>query len=151
MTHLVVLLVNQLDENLFTVLTSEAGLHLDRRNNLAGDILIFDNETLPIEAINEFYASVPPKVVIEVDIAADPADMAPDTYMVKKTQKLFNFGVEKVIWITTQAKKVTVATPNDDRDGGPVDIKDWHKDIEIMTGITANIGQYLTKKGSIYA
>ncbi len=145
-THLIILLGKRLDNNQFTILSSEAGLHLNRRNNLAGDILIFDNETLPIEAINEFYASVPPRIVIEVDITADPADMSPDAYMVKKTQKLLNFGVERVIWITTPVKKGTVATQNEDWY-----IKDWHKDIEIMPGISFNIGQYLTKKGSIYA
>jgi Uma2 family endonuclease len=145
-THLVILLGRQLDDNEFTILSSEAGIHLNRRNNLVGDILIFDNETLPIEAINEFYVSVPPKIVIEVDITADPADMSPDAYMFKKTQKLLDFGVERVIWITTQVKKVTIATANDDWQ-----VRDWHKDVEIMPGISVNIGQYLTKKGSIYA
>lgn len=145
-THLVVLIGKQLDEDQLTVLTSEVGIHLDRRNNLAGDILIFDNATLPIEAIDEFYVQVPPKIVIEVDISADPTDMDPDSYMFKKTQKLLNFGVERVIWITTKAKKVTVATPDDDWQ-----VKDWHKDVDIMPGIVANIGQYLTRKGSVYA
>lgn len=145
-THLVILLGKQLDEDLFTVLSSEAGIHLNRRNNLAGDILTFDNETLPIEAINESYIAIPPKIVIEVDITADPADMSPANYMFQKTQKLLNFGVERVIWITTQAKKVTIATPHEDWQ-----TKDWQKDVEIMPGITVNIGQYLTKKGSIHA
>lgn len=145
-THLIVLVGKLLDENLFTLLTSEAGIHLDKRNNLAGDILIFDNATLPIEAINEFYADVPPKVVIEVDVTIDPTDLDQDSYIFQKTQKLLNFGVEKVIWITTQTKKVTVATPHQDWY-----IKDWHKDVEILDGITFNIGAYLTKKGSSYA
>lgn len=145
-THLIILLGKQLDENQFTILSSEAGLHLDKRNNLAGDILIFDSATLPIEAIDEFYAQVPPKVVIEVDITADPTDVTSDTYIFRKTEKLLKFGVEKVIWITTQAKKVTVATPNEDWQ-----VKDWHKDVEILNGISFNIGQYLTQKGSPFA
>jgi len=145
-THLIGVLIRQIDEDLFTILSSEAGLHLNKHNNLAGDILIFDNETLPIEAINEFYAQVPPKIVIEVDISADPTDISPDAYMFQKTQKLLNFGVERVIWITTQAKKVTVATTNEDWQ-----TKDWHKDVEIMGGISCNVGQYLTKKCSPYA
>ncbi len=145
-THLISLIYKKLNEDKFTILANKAGIHLNRRNNLAGDILIFDNETLPIEAINESYVSVPPKIVIEVDITADPADMSPDAYLFRKTQKLLNFGVERVIWITTQVKKVTVATQNEDWY-----IKDWHKDVEIMPGISVNIGQYLTKKGSIYA
>ncbi|AQG81916.1 Uma2 family endonuclease [Spirosoma montaniterrae] len=145
-THLVIWLGKQIDDSQFTILSSEAGLHLDRRNNLAGDILVFDNATLPIEAIDEFYAQVPPKIVIEVDISADPTDMDTDSYIFKKTQKLLNFGVERVIWITTQAKKVTVATPHDDWQ-----VKDWHKDIEVMEGLSFNVGRYLTQKGSPFA
>ncbi len=144
--YLVVQLGKQLDDELNTLLTSEAGLHLDKRNNLAGDVLIFDNKVLPVEAIDEFYANVPPKVVIEVDIAADPEDIDNDTYIFKKTEKLLQFGVEKVIWITTKAKKVMVATPDADWQ-----VKDWHKDIEVMNGIMFNVGQYLTKKGSPHA
>lgn len=140
------LLFTQLDEGRYTIFSSESGLHLDKRNNLAGDILIFANETLPIEAINEQYVSVPPKVVIEVDIAADPLDMESDTYLFTKTQKLLDFGVEKVIWITTKTKKVTVATPQADWQ-----VKDWHKEVEILEGITFNVGAYLVGKGSAFA
>lgn len=145
-THLILAIGKQLDEDLFTILSSEAGLHLDKRNNLAGDVLIFDNATLPIDAIDEFYAQVPPRVVIEVDITADPTDVDTDSYIFQKTQKLLNFGVEKVIWVTTQAKKVTVATQNADWQ-----IKDWHKDIDVLDGVRFNIGAYLTKKGSSFA
>jgi Uma2 family endonuclease len=145
-THLIILLGKQIDDNQYTILSSEAGMHLDKRTNLAGDILIFDNATLPIDAINEFYAQVPPKIVIEVDISADSADVDTDGYIFQKTQKLLNFGVEKVIWITTVAKKVTVATPQ-----GDWQVKDWHKDIDVLEGIQFNIGQYLAKKGSSFA
>ncbi len=149
--YITLLLVKNLDETYFTILTGKVGLHLNKHNNLAGDILIFDNATLPIESINELYADVPPKIVIEVDITIDPADLDHDSYIFRKTQKLLNFGVEKVIWITTQTKKVTVATLHEDRDGGPVAGKSWHKDVEILDGIRFNIGAYLTKKGSPYA
>ncbi len=140
-------LFKELSEDEYTVLASETGIHLDRRNNLAGDVLIFDNATLPIETINTFYAQVPPKIVIEVDITADPTDITPTNYIFQKTQKLLSFGVEKVIWITTDSKKVTVATAGND----DWLIKDWHKDIEVMNGVSFNIGQYLTQKGSPFA
>lgn len=145
-SYLMFLLARTIDEERFNVLTSEAGIHLDHRNNLAGDILIFDNATLSVADANLHYAQVPPKIAIEVDVAADPYDMATDTYIFKKTQKLFDFGVEKVIWITTEAKKVTIAIPNEDWQ-----IKDWNKDIEIMEGIVFNVSKYLAKKGSPFA
>ena len=110
-------LYTHLSEDIFTILSSETGIHLNKYNNLADDILIFENEVLPITAINEFYADVPPKIVIEVDITADVDTADVDTadvdtvdvdtadvedfgengYVHKKTQKLLDFGVEKVI------------------------------------------------------
>ncbi|TAE53673.1 MAG: Uma2 family endonuclease [Bacteroidetes bacterium] len=145
-THIVMLLGKTLDESLFTVLTSEAGIHLNKHNNLAGDILVFDTATLPISSINEHYAEVAPRVVVEVDISADPMDIDPDTYFFQKTQKLLSFGVEKVIWIMTKSQKVTVATA-----GADWQVKDWGKPVEILDGVSFNIGAYLAAKGSPFA
>jgi len=136
----------KLDENLYTIFSSESGLHLDKGNNLAGDILIFDNTSLPLEAITAYYVDVPPKIVIEVDIMADPSDMDSTAYLFKKTQKLLDFGVEKVIWVTTNAKKVTVATS-----GSNWQVMDWGNEVEILEGITFNVGKYLADKGLPFA
>ncbi len=144
--YLVIEIGKAINEDLFSVLTNESGLHLNKKNNLSGDVLIFDNNVLPIEAIDRHYASVPPKIAIEVDIDADTTEFTADEYIYKKTQKLFDFGVEKVIWVMTQTKKVLLATPNEDWL-----IIDWHKDIVVMEGITVNVGQFLKKKGSAFA
>lgn len=140
------LLYKFLDDEVYTILSSETGIHLNKYNNLAGDILIFENSVLPIEAIDEHYATVPSKVAIEVDINIEAPGLEIDSYIFNKTQKLLNFGVEKVIWITTKSKKVTVATRNEDWQ-----VKDWNKDIEVFDGIIFNIGEYLRKKGSPFA
>ena len=145
-THLIILLGKTLDETKYTILSSEAGLHLGKNNNLAGDILIFENTALPIQSINEQYASVAPKVVIEVDITIDSPEMQADHYLHEKTQKLLDFGVEKVIWILTPSKKVMVATQAADWQ-----TQNWSKDVEILDGIIFNLGSYLTKKGSAFA
>ncbi|WP_373513086.1 Uma2 family endonuclease [Persicitalea sp.] len=141
-THLVILLGGLLKGSDFRLLTSELGIHLDKRNNLAGDIVIFDKGAIPITDMDVHYADVPPKVVIEVDVAADPADMHPNTYLFTKTQKLLDFGAEKVIWITTQSRKVTVATPN-----ANWQTMDWANDVEVVNGITFNIAEYLSEEG----
>ena len=135
-----------LDFTKYRLLSSELGLHLDTGNNLAGDVLVFDMERMPIDDIDEHYADVPPKVIVEVDIAADPTDMDPAAYLFIKTQKLLDFGVERVIWITTKARKVTVATADTNWQ-----TLDWDADVEIMDGITINIGEYLTSEGSTFA
>jgi Uma2 family endonuclease len=140
------ILFRTLDEEYYTIFSSESGIHLDRKNNLAGDILIFENKDLPIENIDEHYVEVPPKIVIEVDITADESDIENQPYLITKTQKLLDFGVEKVIWVLTKNKKITVATPQAD-----LQIKDWDKDVEILDGIVCNVGAYLRQKGSSFA
>jgi Uma2 family endonuclease len=145
-TYLVLSIGKVIDEDLYTLLTSEAGIHLSKNTNLAGDILIFDAKTFTIDDIDEHYVQTPPKIVLEIDITADPSDIDPDNYIHQKTQKLLDFGVEKVIWITTKTKKVIVATQGEDWQ-----IKDWHKEVMVMDGISFNIGQYLKNKGSAFA
>lgn len=145
-SYVVSIILKQLDDDLFSVLTNESGIHLDKKNNLSGDVLIFDTTTLPISKIGLHYVSVPPKIAIEVDIDADIKDLGEDGYIYGKTQKLLDFGCEKVIWITTKNKKVLIATPNEDWI-----LKDWNKNVEVFDNINFNIGQYLQKKGSPFA
>ncbi len=131
----------------YQVLSSELGLHIDKGNNLAGDICIFEKENFPIATADKQYVHTAPKIQIEIDIQAESALIdSPDSYIYKKTEKLLNFGVEKVIWILTENKKVLVATPNADW----LTI-DWAKDIEILDNLSFNIHNYLKNEGSPYA
>jgi hypothetical protein len=140
-------LFRKLDEKRYRILTNEQGIHLDLRSNVSGDIVIFDSEKLPVKSADKHYASVPPKVQIEVDIDADiEAFGTPDNYIYTKTEKLLNFGAEKVIWIMSDSKKVLVATPNENWQ-----VIDWHKEIEIIEGISFCIGKYLKDEGSPFA
>ncbi|WP_332368774.1 Uma2 family endonuclease [Spirosoma telluris] len=130
-----------IDEDTYNVLVNEAGLHLDHRTNLANDIAIFEQTVLPGNRISKKYADVPPKIAIEVDIEADVAEMTETGYIYKKTRKLFDFGVQKIIWVLTDAQVVMIATPE------RIETVNWDKDVEIMDGNAFNIGAYLTKKG----
>lgn len=142
--YLVRVLVTKLSEDEYVIFSSELGLHLDRGNNLSGDIVIYEAATMPPEAINEYYSDIPAKVCIEVDISIDTADTGEESYLHKKTQKLLAFGMEKVIWITTTSKKVTIATA-----GHPWLVIDWDQNIDILDGVTVNIGQYLSDRGVV--
>lgn len=144
--YLLGLLYPGIDRSKFIIATNEAGLHLDRRNNLAGDILIFDKEVLTIDKINKHYSSVPPKISIEIDLDIELEDFTENSYMSIKTKKLLEFGAEKVIWFLTESKNVMIATPH-----GNWEIQDWDKDVEIMNGIVCNVGEYLMEKGSEFA
>ena len=139
--YLVSFIAKFIDEDKFTVLTGEAGLHLDHRNNLSNDVAIFDQVLLSPDKINKKYADVPPKIAIEVDIIADIEDLGESGYIYKKTQKLLNFGTEKVFWILTAAQVVIVATSE------KIETFNWHKDIELLDSQSFNIGKYLDKKG----
>lgn len=142
--YLVRVLSLALSEEQYVIFCNELGLHLDRGNNLSGDIVIYEAATMPPAAINEYYSDIPAKVCIEVDISIDTANMGEETYLHKKTQKLLAFGMEKVIWITTTSKKVTIATA-----GQPWLVVDWDQDVDLLEGVTVNIGKYLVDRGVV--
>ena len=123
-------------------LSSEIGLHIDKRSNLAGDLAIFERSTLPAKKINVHYADVPPKVVIEVDTNIDYSEEGAFDYVHLKTQKLLDFGVQRVIWIFTVSRKVIVAEPGQDWL-----TKDWNQEIELIDAKYFNIGAYLAEEG----
>ncbi len=146
-TYLTIWIGKQIDDSKYTILTNEAGLHIDKGNNLAGDLLIFDSQLLKIQKINKKYADVPPKISIEVDIDIALEDgISETTYISIKTKKLLEFGAEKVIWFLTESKKVMIATASADWQ-----TYDWNYDVEILDGITCNLGEYLKEKGSEFA
>ncbi len=140
--HILSILIKSLDEDEFWLMTNEPGINLDHRNNLSGDILIYEKSRLKTTDINTHYPKVPPNITIEVDTKADLSTFTFQEYFKLKTAKLHNFGVDKVIWILTASKQVIVALPNQDWL-----IIDWNKNIEMINGISFNIGNYLKKNG----
>jgi hypothetical protein len=141
------ILFQRLDLKNYRLLTNEVGIHLQKNSNLSGDILIYDKKVLPVKSTDKNYISVAPKIQIEVDIQADLDDIHSETnYIRQKTDKLFEFGVEKVIWVLSESKSVIVATPH-----ANWEIIDWHKDIDVIDGISFCIGRYLKEEGSPFA
>ncbi len=95
--HILRILFRNLDENKFHILTNEQGLHIGLKSNFSADNAIFDAKKLPVKSGNKHYASVPPKIQIEVDIDADLENFdMPDAYIFAKTEKLLDFGLEKM-------------------------------------------------------
>ena len=132
----------KLSRRLYISLSSEIGIHIDKRSNLAGDLAIFERNDLPAKKINLHYADVPPKVVIEVDTNIDYSEEGAFDYVHLKTQKLLDFGVQRIIWIFTRSRKVMVAEPGQDWL-----TKDWNQDIELLDGTFFNLGKYLAEEG----
>ncbi|MCB0553029.1 MAG: Uma2 family endonuclease [Phaeodactylibacter sp.] len=133
------------DVSVFRILTNELGSHLSNKNNLSNDIAIFEKSLLTPEKITTKYANVPAKIVIEVDLDGElghEESFTEHEYIHTKVQKMLDFGVEKVFWITSKTQKVLVATPEKNWE-----IIDWNKDIELFQGQTFNIGHYLKEEG----
>lgn len=143
-SYILRVLFRSLDEKHFQILTNEAGLHLDKKNNLSGDVLIYESTKFAVKDANKHYLTIPPKIQIEVDIEVDTENFgSPDDYMYQKTQKLLDFGVGMVIWISSNSKKVLVATSKTDWS-----VSSWHKNIIILDDVFINIGAYLEQEES---
>ncbi len=138
--YIIKILHRQLDDEKYDVLASEIGVHLTHRNNLSNDIAIYP--LLSADKITKKYTNFPAKIVIEIDIDIDPSTIKDIDYLNRKTQKLLDFGVEKVIWVLTSIKKVMVATSNK-----PWLMVEWTQDIEILDEISFNIQAFLDKRG----
>lgn len=131
-----------LDENKYIFLTNESGIHLEKSSNLSSDISIFEKSILTPNQVNENYAEVAPRIVIEVDIKIHLSMEEDFIYIDKKTKKLLDFGVEKVIWILSKSKSIVIATKDEDWI-----VRNWNKDTELLDGQLFNIGEYLKKEG----
>ena len=137
----------KLSEEQYEVFTNEVGLHISKGNNLSNDIAIFSTASLKqIDPKSENYFDIPPKVVIEVDIKADlDSFTSPMDYYYEKTKKMLDFGVEKVIWITSKSGIVTIA----EKDKKHWTTEDWNKSIHIVEDCSINLGVSLRKVGII--
>ena len=125
----------------YRFLSNELGLHLANKNNLSADIAIFSKKRLPIKNLEDKYITIAPEVVIEIDTKADFTNISPADYFNIKTQKLLDFGVQKVIWIYTTSEKIMVATAD-----SSWKTMDWNSNIEVL-GEELNVFKLLKEEG----
>jgi Uma2 family endonuclease len=133
---------NNLNRKKYQVASNEAGLHLGLNENLASDIAIFEKDKI---VLDDKFFTVPPKVVIEVDIKIDLAETEWNNeieYLLDKSQKLLDFGVERIIWITTKAQKVFVITPE-----SKWYVVNYQEDIPVLDDCVLNIAKLLEEEG----
>jgi Uma2 family endonuclease len=142
--YLLKVLYSKLDDRKYIFLTNEIGTHIDKNNNLSGDVYIYEKAKLPPEKINTQYVDIAPKIAVEIDIRIDLSDEKDFGYVFTKTHKLLDFGVEKVFWIFTKHQKVMVATKDQDWL-----TKNWNQEIELLDGEYFNIGKFLADEGIV--
>lgn len=130
---------NTLNRKKYLIATNESGLHLALNENLGNDLAIFEKER--VGKLKGKYFDVPPKLVIEVDIKADVVDFTNKDadYILQKSQKMLDFGVEKVVWVITSSRKVYVIDRHDPR----WYVVNWTEDIPLLDGCVLNIHQLL--------
>ena len=62
-------------------------------------------------------------------------------YCYTKTDALLDFGVEKIVWIFTDARKVMIAEPHKDWI-----TRNWDQDIPVFENIALNLTALLSEK-----
>jgi hypothetical protein len=140
--YLLSILFSVIDRKFYRIFSGEPGLHVSNKNNLGGDILVYDRKKLPASKISKHYADVPAELQIEVDITAELEDLTETGYIKRKTDILLDFGTKKVIWIFTATQQVLVAEKNEDWLW-----INWNKPILLWENNTFNIGKYLKDEG----
>lgn len=102
-------LFNLVNRKKYRLASNEAGLHLAKNENLANDVAVYVKDDAI--ATNKYF-DVPPRLVIEVDIKVDFSEVDEEhkdlEYVLEKSQVMIDFGVERIIWISTSTKKIMV-------------------------------------------
>jgi len=125
----------------YLIFTNEIGLQFSKKSWRAADIAVIQaNKVLDI---NNKYLEVAPDIVFEIDTKAELNEIKnPLGYYHEKTDELLKFGVEKVIWIFTDTKKIMIAEQNKQWI-----LTDWIENIEIKKGLSIDLKKMLGKWG----
>ncbi len=134
-----------LDRKLFRMLTNEPGLHIGHKENLACDIMVYDREVLTNDKITVKYVDVPPKISIDVDVKVELNKESDLTYVFNKTQQLFTFGAQRVIWIVTDMRQILIFNAGT----SAVIYQPWASEVNVVDGVFFNIGAYLEDEGIV--
>ena len=142
-TYLTGFLFSNINRRRYWLFTNEVGGHLETGNNPAFDFAIYDKNVVQPADINFRYLQFAPLVAIEVDTDVETEEnLSEQEYIYRKTANLFQHGTQKVIWVFTRTQQVTVINTLEDWTTHP-----WHTPIEVLDGISFNIGQYLDEEG----
>lgn len=134
-------LYRNVEDEGYEIMTNEAGLHISLGNNLSSDIILYRTEDFLKYRLDDHYFNVSPKMVIEVDIKIEVEDVDALEYWTEKTETLFSFGVEKVIWVFSEDRKIILAEPHKEWIEG-----NWTEDFELIPNHIVNIEKMIEKK-----
>ncbi len=128
----------------YYIFTNETGNNLGLRNNLQFDIALYDRTLLTADKITGKYVNaIAPTIVLEIDtdISLDDTGFtAIQDYYFTKTQKLIDYGTQKVIWIFTKGKKIMVA------EGSEWHIYNFDKTIQVIDNVEFNLAEFFNEE-----
>ncbi|MEM1121460.1 MAG: Uma2 family endonuclease [Bacteroidota bacterium] len=122
----------------FELFTGELGLNLPESTKRGADLAVYKSEEIEI---NEFFANLPPEIIIEIDVSIDTEKQTEMDYVNEKITDYLNFGVKKVIWIFTKTQKTFIANGT-----FPWLIYGWDTDIELVEGISFNLEEIMKSR-----
>lgn len=125
----------------YEIFTNEIGLDISQDNNLSSDIVIFDADDALQYQFDGHYFHVAPKIAFQVDVKIELGDTNVVEYLREKNKVLFDFGVERVVWIFTEDKKILLAQPN-----RVWLMSNWSKDTELLEGHKINLQNMIDEK-----
>jgi Uma2 family endonuclease len=127
----------------YEVYSGELGIQFGKNSWRSADIAIFEAALLTKIPLDNKYISVAPKAVIEIDTkAAVEAIENPFDYYYKKTDELLDFGVERVVWILTDSKKVMIAEKNKSK----WEVCQWQESVLILNDIAINLEAIIQRR-----
>ncbi|WP_229311681.1 Uma2 family endonuclease [Larkinella rosea] len=140
-TAIILYLGRTIDRKKFLIASNESGLHVDHRSNLSNDIAIFEKAGL---ILTNKYFDVAPKVAIEVDVRIDLENFPSrdQSYIYEKTECLLDFGVERVVWITTHPQKLFIASRSADWT-----THNWDVTVPVWGDCVLNLAELLREEG----
>jgi hypothetical protein len=134
---LVFYLKNILPKKEYWVPTNEAGLHLGFKENTSNDIVILEKKNTPHPTSEKYNESIP-RFIVEVDIKIDPKDYTDEPpsgsemdYVLQKSERLLDFGVEGIIWILSRSRKIIRITSHRN-----LEIFQWHETVPLFETYT---------------
>jgi Uma2 family endonuclease len=124
--------------------SGELGLHLSNKTNFSADIAIYREGQLKVGFHSVKYEQKPPNVIIEVDIKIDESDyfQNEEEYFHKKTEKLLQWGVEKVIWVFSSSRRVLIADNLQ-----KWEFNSWDIPFIVIDDIEMNVWELMLKSG----
>ncbi len=125
------------DNKIYVVTLGEQGLSLKKKSWRGADIAIFKKDNFQLN--NEF-AKLPPEIVIEINIKGyyETQEKALADYE-RKNAQLLEFGVQKIIWIFTEPRQITVLTKSSRVN------YDWDATVPVMEGVEFNAQALIDK------